>query len=32
MLSLEGEFGTDFTDRILSDVEEVSVNELKKRN
>ena len=28
--SLEGEFGTDFTKRILSDVDEVSANELKK--
>ena len=28
--SLEGEFGTDFTDRILSGADEVNVTELKR--
>ena len=28
--SLEGEFGTDYTDRLLGDADEVSMSELKK--
>ena len=30
--SLEGEFGTDYTDRLLGDADEVSMSELKKRD